>query len=168
MRRLAGIFFTLFFLAAPLALADTLVYKTGENIKGKILDEDDAHVLFKREDGLVVDVPRSKITIVDKDIVSDAAPQGAVNVFTEAPNKKPYKLLVVGDSSAPESPRKKASSDASANSPGTGSNISFEAIAKFIEKWLADHPEIEEKMKDFLDRSKGGSDELEKMAKALQ
>ena len=136
------------------AWADTLVLKSGENKKGKVVEEMDSLVLLKQEDGLVVPVQRSNISSLEKDAEDAGSPKDPVN----AHSKKPHKLLAIGEGIAPAGQKKKTS----------GQGLSFDAITAFLERWLTEHPGLQKKMKDLTFGSEGQSKDLEKLAESAQ
>ena len=161
----AVIIFTLLFLTAGSSWADTIVLKSGENKKGNIIEEGSDKILFNSTtDGAVIEIPRSDITILDKDPSSGSiAKKGSVSFFTEAPKKAREKrtrqvLHVNGDSSV-QAVEEEVVPDKKDLLADVASITSLE---EYIDEWLKDHPEAKKIVDDFKKKFQANSDELDK------
>ena len=153
------------------AFADTLVMKSGENKKGKILEETEKSVLFNSQaDGVVTEVPKSDISIVDHD-PAPGEPQKSkfLSEFSTTVPKKRYQSLAIKKDEAPPDKdplsffakpgNKQAPSDQSA---------SFQAFTKMIIDWLSAHPETQKLLPEWLGKLKSKEGELDKLAKVAK
>ena len=153
------------------AFADTLVMKSGENKKGRILEETEKSVLFNCEaDGVVVEVPKNTIAIVDRDIQNQESPsKGSVQVFSVPPKKKtkwvPREPEQEGDLIAMP-PNKPVSGDP--NDPLAGQAANFQSFVKLIEDWVRSHPEAEKYIQEWMKKFSGKEDEIEKLIKTAK
>ena len=159
-------------LVCEVSFADTLVMKSGENKKGKILEETEKSILFNSQaDGVVVEVPRYNIAIIDKDLPEGKVPaKGSLQVFSAIPRKKadeassenplkdkrPLEILLGKD--LPSSPQKKKSDQAA----------SFQSFTKLIEEWIRSNPEAEKYIQEWMTKFKIREEELDKVIKVAQ
>jgi hypothetical protein len=153
------------------ALADTLVMKSGENKKGKIIEETEKAVLFNsQEDGAVIEVPKASIAIVDRDLQSGTPPpKGSVQIFSTPPKKKKNKILWELENPPAEKPSLAASSDGPAPvAPKIdmgGQEKNFQSFMKLIEDWVRNHPEAEKYIQEWMKKFAGNQGEVEKLIK---
>ena len=161
MRRGAA-FFAILLLSASCAFADTLVLKSGEKKQGKILEDDNKRILFKQTDGMVVEVPRSTISIVDHEWTNaDLKKHGFLSLFsTPPPSKKKHQFLVVGDSVGPPEHQE----------PGQQLNqaASFGKFETFIERWLKEHPAFTKHLEETIQKFKGKEADMDELVKAAK
>ena len=154
------------------SFADTLVLKSGESKKGKVLEETEKSVLFNSQaDGLVTEVPRSEIAIVDKDVTSGSAPaKGSVQFFSVAPKKQEVKkksffemLEKEGGDATEKSLETKRSQEGKEEAPDQAAVL--QPLIKVIAGWLHNHPEAENYVQEWKERSKNNKEDLDKLAK---
>lgn len=156
-------------LISQTVMADTVLLKTGESKKGKVLEETESKVLFdSQETGSVVEIPKISITLIDRDVL-DGPSKGSVSFFSESPKSKRSKedhsskmrkslaIMEDGDSQtglAPKDP--------------LGQAEQFKRLEQIIEKWLAAHPEFMKVLRDVVEKFKSKSDEMDKVVKVAQ
>ena len=159
----------LFLLVCQTAFADTLVMKSGDNKKGKILEETDTKILFQsKAEGLVVEVPKSDISIIDRD--ESLKQKGFVQLFSSPPPKKKKKRNwldpeIPGASEKNISPTKKASAS---EEESFDPESAFQSVQKTLLDWLQTHPEAKKFIREWMKKFNGKSDEMDKLMRAAK
>ncbi len=167
-----AVFLLLFF--CQVALADTLVLKSGENKKGKILEEGETKILFdSQKDGMVIEVPRSNISIVDRD--EGLKQKGFLQTFSTSPKNKKIKKNFWGGEDEEEKQSKTIFSESGVEAKpmfnvesSADHGFSFDSIEKMIDHWLQDHPETNKLIQEWKARFKDQSEDLEKMVRVAK
>lgn len=130
--------------------ADTLVMKSGENKKGKILEVTKDTVLFNSQTlNYVVEVPRKDISMIDRD-------DPATRI---APLESQKKLLGEAEKMGIKLPTKNGAVDQEGL---------FQTVVKMAEDWMLSHPEAEKFILYWVKIFKGKSDQLEEMVRATK
>ncbi len=164
MRRIAAIAFLLLWCGA--AQADILKMKSGQTKRGKILAEDEKRILLDSEtDGSVVDVPKSEISIFDREVSEGDREKGRfLNYYSASPKKKAKTI----EPEKPSGPAKRSALPRKFSLTSSAS-ASFEKIETMIESWLmANHPEWTEWYTQLKERYAQKSLELDKLAAAVK
>ena len=148
------------------SFADTLVMKSGESKKGKILEETEKTVLFNSAaDGAVLEIPKSSVAIIDREVRSDSEPpKGSVQLFSAPPKKKKAKALtdrppttmdILLGKQPTEAPKKEI----------VHKESSLNAMMKWIAEWLDSHPEAQKMVQEITDKLKTNQGEMDKVIK---
>ena len=146
------------------SFADTLVMKSGENKKGKIIQETDKTVLFNSQaDGLVVEIPKSSIAIVDRDV--SKTPQGALQFFSAAPRKSKAVIDLPPPNIGSAQPDLEEPPAAEPEPPVSGQAAAMQTLLKKVEDWVRSHPEAEKYIQSWAGKFKGNQDEVDKLVK---
>ena len=162
----AVLFFTLFVFFSSWASADTLVLKSGERKTGKVLEETDKRILLEEPGGLVVEVPRPAISIFDHDgNISGGQRKGSVSFFSTPPRKK--KPSPPPDAGITPEVKEWAQGMPSDKARGVKKPFdqagSFEALEKFIERWVREHPEMAKVIQETMTKFNHKSDEMDRV-----
>ena len=144
--------FALFLFVVQTASADTLILKSGESKKGKVLGESKGQVLFERaEDRMVIELPKSSISIVGRDEDNGSTTKKRyVNFFSE-----------------PSKDKKRQRTDAADDRASVQAEL-FTKFENFIMRWIEEHPGVGQKIQEALAKSKSKSDQLDELVKAAK
>ena len=160
---------------AQTAQADTLVMRSGEKKTGKIIEENETHVLFKQPGGVVADIPKSAIAIFDREFSDKDLPKknGFVSLFSTTPRKdedtKKYALLAIGDSVGPKKSPVPRSEEKMALPKGDADRIAtFQKMQDILEHWMSAHPEWAKNIQGMMDKFKGKSGDLDELVVAAK
>ena len=150
------------------ASADTLVLRSGQNKKGRVVHETDKQILFDSQtDGAVIEVQRSDISILDRDPGAAAEQnKGSVSFFTTSEKKKKRaKSFFDG----PETGKEPTSTEEEARSEGKPDQAAmFGVMENYFQDWLKKNPEMEKFLSELVQKFKGKSEDFDQAVEAAK
>ena len=158
-------------LAPSLAAADAVVLKNGKTKEGKIIEETDEHVLIdSKEDGMVMEVKRSDISIIDRAVEAGTPTKGSVGFFSTSPRKRKKKswfpelakedaTVLPTDTQAESEPEKPGGMDQAGI---------LSKLESYFQEWTQKNPETSRWMDGLIKSFKGKSDEFDRAVDAAK